>query len=416
MDCQALLKHSHAIKSPSLSNATLHFISTQLFGPNYFQHLVQDAKPDDIPIEQRLHMFLPLLSCNLNAYKKKAQDVDGHLCKSAAEFLLNPWLLIQLPWNAALLNQWLMAALAEVFKVKKEVIKFHWWPLGREVLMTVNAVLTEVEVLHHRLVTGIAYIGRCNKSTTAPEVSREILTQLVLPVMPALEMLANNTLLNTIEAVKKYAWPMEGKPQIFFPEAYGGTSNSLGSIHEHRSAYGQTFWITCDSSFAMFNYIQSESLEGLRTYYECLQGGCRIEFSEILEMYETNVKSIPDGHVVSHLENVWRTNKKEIIETVKAIATKTIGGDYKFDQFSFAKNRNYLLLASNFIDFKIQTDFVKGVELNETSAILNINHLQAEFDLADIEAKIGGLVYSALKRDGRRVYITCRRPALQRGQ
>jgi hypothetical protein len=236
---------------------------------------------------------------------------------------------------------------------------------------------------------------------------------LVLPVMPALEMLVNNTLHNNIEAVKKYAWPMEGKQQFFISEGYGGTSNSLGPIHDHRSAYGQIFWITCNSTFPMFNYIESKSLEGLRTYFECLDRGCRIEFSEILEMYETNVKSIPDGQVVSHLESVWRSNKNEIIDTVKAIATKTIGGDFNFDQFSLTKNRTYLLLASNFIDFKIQTDFVKGVELNETSAILNINHLQAEFDLADIEAKIGGLVYSALKREGRRVHM--RTPSTTKG-
>jgi hypothetical protein len=114
MDCLALLKQCSDITSPTLVNATQHFIATQLFGPHYFQSLVQT--PEAIG---RLQTYLPVLLSNLNAFKQKSEEIDGHLSKSAAEFLLDPWLLIQLPWNAALLNQWLMAALAEVFKFKK---------------------------------------------------------------------------------------------------------------------------------------------------------------------------------------------------------------------------------------------------------------------------------------------------------
>jgi hypothetical protein len=403
MDCQALLKQSSDFRSPSLYNATLHFISTQLFGPNYFQHLVQDSKAGDLSIEQRLHIFVPMLSCNSNAYKKIAQDDNDHLSKCAAEFLLNPWLLIQLPWNAALLNQWLMAALAEVLKVNKELIRFHWWPINIEVLTLVNVMLTRVEVLHHRLMTGIGFVGLSKNSTTAPEVSRAILKQLLLPVMPTLEMLLNKKLYATIEGLKKCSWPMDGK-YVSTSNELGGAHSELAMVNDNRTAYGLNFWLTCDSSFSMFNYIQADSLEAMSYSLEMIEDECNVQYTNLVDMYEKIHKDIP-AYERNRIEYTWLAHHRDIIETVREISTKEIGGDFDFNKFSFAKNMNYLFFSSIFMAYQVLLDFRKGVELNETSAILNINHLQIEAMIADIEARISGFVYTVLKREGRRVYI-----------
>jgi hypothetical protein len=405
MDCQALIKHSSGSKSPNLSNATLHFISTQLFGPHYFQHLAKHPKIDDYPpIEQRLHMFLPQLSFNLNEYKKKAQDVDGHLCKSAAEFLLNPWLLIQLPWNAALLNQWLMAALAEVLKVKKELVNFPWWPLiGREVLITVNVVITQVEVLHLKLMSGIDFVGLCKKSFTEPEVSHATLTHLILPMMAPLEMLLNKTLFTTIEGLKKISWPMEGKlPVKTSNGGFVAFSGKQALIDDNRSAYGSTFWLTCDSSFPMFNYMQTDSLKAMCNFFNCIGDKSSLEFFNIYIIHESFFNEIP-AHQIDYLEQIWFTHQEEIIEIVKDLSTKAIVGD--FDKFSFTKNKRYLCFALLFKGYKALISFTEGYRLSETSAILNINHLQAEYNVADMAARMSGFVYAALKGEGQHVYL-----------
>jgi len=294
-----------------------------------------------------------------------------------------------------------MAALAEVLKVNKELIRFHWWPISIEVLTLVNVVLTQVEVLHHRLMTGIGFVGLCKKSSIAPEVSRKILTRLLLPVMPSLEMLANNTLYTTVEGLKKCAWPMEGK---LLRNEMGGAQSELGMINENRTAYGLNFWLTCDKSFPMFNYIQVDSLEAISYSLEIIRDECNVKYSNLLDMYKKEHKRIP-AHEKDRIQHTWFAYHKEIIASVQKISTKDIGGDFDFDKFSFAKNNNYLFFASIFMGYQVLLDFRKGVQLNETSAILNMNHLQIEVMIADIEARISGFVYSVLKREGRNVFI-----------
>jgi len=49
-------------------------------------------------------------------------------CKSAAEFLLEPWILVQLPFQPVLLHQWSVALLAESLKFEKELQEMTFIP------------------------------------------------------------------------------------------------------------------------------------------------------------------------------------------------------------------------------------------------------------------------------------------------
>lgn len=412
MDCQALLKYCGGIKSPILPNATLHFISTQLFGPHYFHHLVQFSKATRIPTEQRLHKFLPMLMAYLNTYNWKAQNIKDHLSKTAAEYLLNPWLLIQLPWNAALLNQWLIAALAEVLMVKKELVRFRCWPIGADLISFLNIILTRVEVLHCKLLTGFGFVGLCTKSTIEPDVSQATLIHLLLPVLPTLEMLVNKKLYTIIESLKKYAWRWEGQYVILLPTSYEftvlGACSELDSIDDESTAYGFKFWMTCNHSFPLFKYIKSDSLEVLVNYFKGITENCSVQHSNVTELYEDFLKNVKEGADLEWCEYVWKKHHKEIILIVKGIVTKEVGEinkDFDFETFSFEKNNNYLFFASLFTCYEMLTDFSEGVTQYETNAILNINHLQTELMVAEIEAQISAFVYTDLKKEGRHVYL-----------
>ena len=56
---------------------------------------------------------------------------DEDLCKSAKDFLLEPCILIQLPWTPILLHQWLVAALAEVLLFEKSSVELRHWPIPK---------------------------------------------------------------------------------------------------------------------------------------------------------------------------------------------------------------------------------------------------------------------------------------------
>lgn len=400
MDCLALLKLCRDTKSPTLANATQHFISTQLFGPHYFQSLVQT--PDAIARSIPMKKFLPELVNNLNAYK--SEEVDGHLSKSAAEFLLDPWLLIQLPWNAALLHQWLTAALAEVYMFKKEATKFQWWPTPRSMLSIVCDVLQQVEVIHYKLMMGIEFVGLSKTSAIAPEVSHAILEHLILPIMPTLEMLASKKLLTVIEALKKIAWPLEGgSPQI---DDCNVVRCHLEMVEESKTACGFGFWQDFGNlRFQMFEYFEDGSveslIESLKSFY------CPMSYNCLIRTYHNllHKEILPMEVHMDREKHVWLNHPEDVIDYTEAIVTAEIGGEFDFDEFSFKKNKNYVLFATTYIQKNLSMDFLEGVGRNDLSAIHNINHLQHEFWTSDLEARVTGFVYVDCITKRRQVYL-----------
>jgi len=50
-------------------------------------------------------------------------------CQSAAEFLLEPWILVQLPFQPLLLHQWAVALLAEALKFQRELDDVSFYPV-----------------------------------------------------------------------------------------------------------------------------------------------------------------------------------------------------------------------------------------------------------------------------------------------
>jgi hypothetical protein len=45
-------------------------------------------------------------------------------CKSAEEYLFEPWVLLQLPFEPVILHQWSVALMAEALRFRKQITDF----------------------------------------------------------------------------------------------------------------------------------------------------------------------------------------------------------------------------------------------------------------------------------------------------
>jgi hypothetical protein len=218
MDCLSLLEHSSGNKSLHIANATQLFSFTQMYNQYYWSiiSLVQILyTPIKFPLE-----YLPNLIYHKSSTQKQlfAHEGDLHLCQSAAEFLLEPWLLMQLPWHPAVYYQWLTAALAEALKARKQLAEFFWWPVPKRLTSAVNKMLLLVESLHHRLNCGfrlINWLANFNKdSDSGHEINCQtvecILNLVILPSLPTIEFLVGDQFNILTRALKRMAWPVGG--------------------------------------------------------------------------------------------------------------------------------------------------------------------------------------------------------------
>jgi hypothetical protein len=75
---------------------------------------------------------------------------DGlELCKTPAEFLLDPWVLMQLQWNPVLLLQWTAGVLVEFYTFRLELVELYRWFLPRNLTMTTVKKLFKMLKLFH---------------------------------------------------------------------------------------------------------------------------------------------------------------------------------------------------------------------------------------------------------------------------
>jgi len=151
-----------------------------------------------------------------------ADKGDLHLCESSAEFLLEPWLLMQVPWHPAVYYQWLSAALAEVLKAKKQVCDFYWLPVPEKLFPVIARLLSMVETLHHRIISGfrlINWLTNLNEDfgsgyETNCHAVRCILDLVVLPSLSTIEFFVGDKFNVVVLALKRMACPSEGASTV----------------------------------------------------------------------------------------------------------------------------------------------------------------------------------------------------------
>jgi hypothetical protein len=221
MDCLSLLETSCGNKNLHFANATQFFTYNQIYGLPFWSEITNLMFSVIARKEFKNAMYL--LTTNYHSANTQKQlfadKRDLHLCESSAEFLLEPWLLIQLPWHPPVYYQWLIAAMAEVLEAKKHIVEFYWWPVPMKLFSVVIKLLSLVETLHRQIICGfclINWLKNSNKeSGSGYEINLEtvecILNLILLPSLPTIEFLVGNKFKSVVRALKRMAWPNEGE-------------------------------------------------------------------------------------------------------------------------------------------------------------------------------------------------------------
>jgi len=129
-------------------------------------------------------------------------------CQSAAEFLLEPWVLIQLPFKPLLLHQWCVALIAEALKFYKElgdmttVVPSR---LHRPVTKLVEMYNLMMRTACNYIINVVAYVygGVCSYTLdNLPEV------------LSVLEFVLSDECRNGVKALKNLAWNSTTKSSL----------------------------------------------------------------------------------------------------------------------------------------------------------------------------------------------------------
>jgi hypothetical protein len=222
MDCLSLLETSSVNKSLHFANATQFFTFNHIYGL-HFWHTVMNLQNSifaEKNIQNTMYMLPTIYHSSNTQQQLFANEGDLHLSETSAEFLLEPWLLIQLPWHPAVYYQWLIAALAEVLKAQKELVEFYWWPVPKKLFAAVGKLLSQVETLYRRILTGFRLINWLssgedsgNGFETNCQTVECILNMIVLPSLPVIEFLVSNKFNIVVRALKRLAWLSRGKEE-----------------------------------------------------------------------------------------------------------------------------------------------------------------------------------------------------------
>ena len=139
-------------------------------------------------------------------------DEKPKLCTNAKDFVLEPCVLIQLPWKTVLLHQWLVVALIEVLLIEKESMELRHWPLPENLVAVASETLLLIKNLKERITLGFAIM--CRMAHTHPNIDPNlhgyIMDVVVAPSVPVLSFLVTGKARQVVKSIKMMAW---SKPQ-----------------------------------------------------------------------------------------------------------------------------------------------------------------------------------------------------------
>jgi hypothetical protein len=132
------------------------------------------------------------------------------LCGNAAEFILDPWVMIQLPWYPVMFHQWLAAVLSEVLKFEKEIVEFHHWPVADSMKTPIAQLFFVRARLRRALYCGFLYLhlqySHCPDFEMEQDMVTTILDRIILFAAPYLRFLLSGNSMRLVMSLKNYLW------------------------------------------------------------------------------------------------------------------------------------------------------------------------------------------------------------------
>jgi hypothetical protein len=285
MDCLSLLKHSPGDKCLHFANATQLFTFNQLYSLHYWYLLNFVHGGAKLEFKATVYLLTSKYHSPDTQHRLFADHGDLHQCDSPEEFLLEPWLLMQVPWHPALFNQWLAAALAEVLKAKKELVEFYRWPVPNKLYTAIEMLLSKVETLHRRLLIGAGLINWWTSSGSGFEINLEtskcVLNRVVLPSLPTIEFLVSKKFYNVTRALKRMAWLCDGKLTNKGEDVVANCC--CDSINKFQTMYGLRHF-EMDKAVDIFGFKTDDSLQNLLKQFDVLPS--KIEFRPMQSCYD----------------------------------------------------------------------------------------------------------------------------------
>jgi len=133
---------------------------------------------------------------------------DIEQCETSAEFLLEPWLLVQLAWNPLMFHQWLVAVTAEIYKFEKELAEFYHWPVAQQQIPTLSSLWSITDQL--RQISMLGFLHLCSTFELCPsEESQEIvkdIVQNIVEALPLLKFMLSKEAMKVVKSLKKLLW------------------------------------------------------------------------------------------------------------------------------------------------------------------------------------------------------------------
>jgi len=218
-------------------------------------------------------------------------------CESAAEFLLEPWVLIQLPYQPILMHQWAVALMAEALKFQKELADLYSMTYPRRFRIPVkkliffNTQMLGFSVNVFKLVN--FYIASAIESIhKLLDRPLAVITRWFPLHLPIIEFVLSKDCRNFIKALKRMA--LNESANLSDPEMSQKTVTEFG---EHFSCYNYEFWKQEAKIVWLFPFYEEYKTESLRKKYEG-DGTLKITEADVSELLQfVDEKIIQTGRV-----------------------------------------------------------------------------------------------------------------------
>jgi hypothetical protein len=138
--------------------------------------------------------------------------------QSASEFMLEPWVLLQLPFHPSLLHQWAVALLAETLKFQKDTVTIFVIGVPKELWEEAQLLKKMLKKLMDGAFTLLSIFcnfskgGQQNICRSLRRVRKKLLCT-IAEVTPIVEFILSDKCRNVISGIKRASW---------------------GSIHHHK--------------------------------------------------------------------------------------------------------------------------------------------------------------------------------------
>jgi hypothetical protein len=139
-------------------------------------------------------------------------------CQSASEFLLEPWVLLQLPFQPSLLHQWTVALLAETLKFQKDTVTIFIIGVPKELLEAAQLLKNMAAILLEGVFTLMSVFCKLANGVQQNICKRFRLVRAKLlhtlsSVTPIVEFILSDKCKNVISGIKRASWGSMHKQQ-----------------------------------------------------------------------------------------------------------------------------------------------------------------------------------------------------------